>query len=418
MEPSHPEDQKQGHQGQISGSHNPNDPTTETHEPLPDVEMQRTASKKVLARQRSSITESLKKKSSSSSTSSGLPTQQAVFVSKIGGPLRVADILIPKPGPGEVLIQIEAAPINPSDLQFITGHYVHLHPPFQIGLEGAGTVISSGGGSDADKLVDQRVSFAAAPTKPGSWAHYIVTQASNCFVLDKDVSFEHGSCGIINPLTAIAFIETLKNEKHKAIVRTAAASQLGRMMSKLLKKEGIRSIDIVRRPEQKKLLEDLGAEHVLCSEEEGFEENLKKLAEELHVTCLLECICGPDSHRYLKAMPKNCICYVYGHLAETELTKVNFTDILANNKTIKPFTFMNWFTTQGMFSKMKTVWKLQKLLLNDLKSEISKVFSIEEINEALQYYKEHMTEGKVIIKPQMQKEHSDTQDGDRKGSGH
>jgi len=327
------------------------------------------------------------------------PTMKAVFVMGPEKPLLVSEIVIPKPASGEVLIKIEAASIHPSDIAYIRGNYTHLHPPFQIGLEGAGTVISSGGGLVAGSLVGKRVSFGASHAHPGSWAQYIVTNAKNCFTLDDNVTIEQGACGIINPFTAVAFVETIKKSKYKAIVLTAAASQLGRMIIKLLKKEGIKVISIVRKDEQKKIVEELGSDVVINSEDQGFEEELKKKAEEMKAGCLLECICGEKTHKIMRAMPRDAVCKVFGHLEKEELTAIDFTDLLINNKTIKSFTFTTWLEAQGIFSKLSAVRKVHKLLMGDLKTEIAKVFSMEEINEAFQYYKQHMTEGKVIIKP-------------------
>lgn len=347
-----------------------------------------------------SKTPSLARQKSLSSCSHRDPTMKAVFVLGVGKPLLVSEIVIPKPASGEVLIKIEAAPIHPSALAYIRGHYTHLHPPFQIGLEGAGTVVSSGGGLVAGSLVGKRVSFGVAPAHPGSWAQYIVTNAKNCFTLDDNMTFEQGACGIINPFTAVAFVETIKKGKYKAIVLTAAASQLGRMIIKLLKKEGnIKIISIVRKEEQKKIVEELGSDVVINSEDKGFEEELRKSAEELKATCLLECICGEVTHKIMKAMPRDSLCYIYGHLENEELTAVDFTDLLMNNKTIKAFTFQTWHDAQGIFSKISAVRKVHKLLTDDLKTEIAKVYSMDDVNEAVKYYQQHMTEGKVIIKP-------------------
>ena len=96
---------------------------------------QSTGPTRKLARQRSTLADQQRD-----------PPMKAVFVMGETKPLIVSEILPPKPGPGEVLIKVEAAPVNPSDINFIRGNYIHLTPPFQIGLEGSGTVLSSGGG--------------------------------------------------------------------------------------------------------------------------------------------------------------------------------------------------------------------------------------------------------------------------------
>jgi len=177
---------------------------------------------------------------------------KAIFIEKFGEIPIVKEIPIPHPGPNEVLIKVEAAPINPLDLAFMRGASERKPSlPCQLGYEGAGLVVGSGGDKFSSSLVGKRVCFFSPPGQPSTWAQYIVTKALGCFPLGESVSFEIGASGIINPVTAVAFLEIVKEGKHKAVVQTAAASQLGRMMIKVLKKEGIKTINIVRKAEQK-----------------------------------------------------------------------------------------------------------------------------------------------------------------------
>jgi len=326
-------------------------------------------------------------------------TMIAAFVQEYGKPLIIKETSIPKPQNGEVLIKVEGAPINPSDLEILKGVVNHMPAlPYQLGVEGSGTVISSGGGLMARAMVGKRVSFATQPGKSGSWAEYAIAPAQFCCPLDNNVSFDQGACGIVNPFTAIAFLEVIKREKYKAIVQNAAASQLGRMIIKLLKSEGVKVINVVRKPEQVKLLKEEGADIILNSEDKTFEEELRKKAFELQATCLLEPVCGEKTHQMLRALPPESTCYIYGHLSHEELTHIDFNDLLTQNKTIKSFMVNNWLNNQGIFTKISVVRRVQKMLAHDLRSVIAKTFHIEEINNALKYYCDHMTEGKVLIK--------------------
>jgi len=334
---------------------------------------------------------------------------KATFLEDYDKPLVVKEIEIPKPKSGEVLIKIEAATINPSDLGFLKRpnknvNYMRAEGeendlPLQVGVEGSGTVIASGGGFMARNLVGKRVSFATTPGKSGSWSEYAVTQAMMCCPLAQEVSFEHGACGIVNPFTAMAFLRIIKKEQYPAVIQTAAASQLGRMMVKILKKEGIKTINIIRRPEQKKILEDLGADVIINSEEPNFEETLRAKAEELNATCLFEAISGDITQKLVRALPRNSTCYIYGKLAKEELGKIDFHEFLTNNKSIKPFFLPNWLKEQWFFTKIGVVRQVQNLLRDELKPEISKKFPVDQVNEALAYYTSHMTEGKVLITP-------------------
>jgi len=361
-------------------------PAPETDEVQPTKS--HSAGPRKLARQRSTLADTQRD-----------PPMKAVFVMGETKPLIVSEILPPKPGPGEVLIKVEAAPINPSDINFIRGNYIHLTPPFQIGLEGSGTVLSSGGGQSAGKLVGKRVSFCALPARPGSWAQYVVTLAQNCFVMEDDIDWDHGACAIINPFTAVAFVETIKKEKHRAIVQTTAASQLGKMVIKLLKKEGVKVISIIKNKEQLEALEGVGSDVIIDTSNKGFEEELRAKAADLHATCLFESVCGETTHKLLRNMPRDTICYIHGHLEKDLLTPIDFADLLINNKTVKAFSFQNWFQSQGFFSKFRAVGKAHRMLSNELKTEIAKVFEMKDVNDAIKFYLEHPTQGKVIIKP-------------------
>src|SRR5215469_10269267 len=165
------------------------------------------------------------------------------------GNLTVAEVPVPRPGPGEVLVKVFASPVNPSDLMFVLGKYGFRKPlPAIPGFEGSGTV--------ARFMKGRRVACAAADAKisGGMWAEYIVTSAQFCVPLGDKVEMEHGATMLVNPLTAWALVAEARNGGHRAIVQTAAASALGRMVIRLGQKFRLPVVNVVRRPEQVELL--------------------------------------------------------------------------------------------------------------------------------------------------------------------
>ena len=187
--------------------------------------------------------------------------------------LRVTKIPTPQPGPGQVLVLIEAAPCNPSDLVFMQGLYgVKKKLPAVPGWEGAGTVVASGGGIIANWLKGKQVACAGQSESDGTWAEYYLADSKSCVPLRKNISFELGASLIINPLTAWALIGEAKKGRHRGIVQTAAASQLGRMLLRLAADAGLPLINIVRSKEQENILKSLGAEFVINSESANFED--------------------------------------------------------------------------------------------------------------------------------------------------
>ena len=132
-------------------------------------------------------------------------------------------------GENDVLIELEASTINPSDLLFIDGNYFKQPLPNPCGFEGVGKVVQAGAG--AKELEGKRVSFAKMGG--GTWSNYVVTSKAVVFPIDEDVPASSAASGIVNPLTAIGFVHQTKANNRAGFIHTAAASALGRMLNKL-----------------------------------------------------------------------------------------------------------------------------------------------------------------------------------------
>ena len=175
----------------------------------------------------------------------------------------VRRVPIPQPKSGQLLVRIEAAPINPSDLGMMTSE--ELEYPFVPGNEGAGVVVRSGGGLLARGFVGKRVAFTrftgGSQKKPGgmngTYAEYIVVDAKTTLTISgKKLDLDYAANSFVNPATAIGLLETLKSQKARFVVQTGAASQLARMMLRMAKDYNITFINIVRREEQVKMLKE------------------------------------------------------------------------------------------------------------------------------------------------------------------
>lgn len=172
---------------------------------------------------------------------------KALILEQFGKPVVVKEVDIPKPAEGEVLIRVEAAPINPSDASFLAGQYSSPRPvPCVPGFEGSGLVVKSGGGAYADSLVNQRVAFYISGDH-GSYAQYAITNARTVFKITDDLSYNETASSFVNPVTAVAMLQVTQEAGVKAIVHTAAASALGRMIVRYFKSNNVKVINIVRR---------------------------------------------------------------------------------------------------------------------------------------------------------------------------
>ena len=207
--------------------------------------------------------------------------------------LELAERDVPEPGGSEVVVAVEASPINPSDLGVLLGAVApgtlqpdgpdlvgavpeaalslyrdRLDKPLPVGNEGAGTVVAAG--PDAAALIGRRVALLGG----SMWADYRVADAAAVVELPDDVSTHEGAALFINPLTALSMVETMRAEGHSALVHTAAASNLGQMLVRICAADGIGLVNVVRRAEQAQVLRDLGAIHVVDSSQPDFTDRL------------------------------------------------------------------------------------------------------------------------------------------------
>lgn len=213
--------------------------------------------------------------------------------------LSLQDVAVPVPAANEVLVRVEASPINPSDLGLLvagadmsaatvtgtperpvvtaplpegtlTALSARLDQSLPVGNEGAGTVVAAGSSPAAQALLGKTVGIAGG----AMYTQYRAVDASACLVLPDGVTARDGASSFVNPLTALGMVETMRREGHSALVHTAAASNLGQMLVKLCLADGIPLVNVVRKPEQEKLLKSLGAVHVLNSESASFAADL------------------------------------------------------------------------------------------------------------------------------------------------
>jgi NADPH:quinone reductase len=218
---------------------------------------------------------------------------------------------VPEPGGSEVVVAVEASPINPSDLGVLLGavdpgtlradgqdlvgtvpesalavYRDRLDKPLPVGNEGAGTVVAAG--PDAGALVGRRVALFGGRM----WADYRVAEAAAVVELPDDVSTAEGAALFINPLTALSMVETMRAEGHSALVHTAAASNLGQMLVRICAADGIGLVNVIRRPEQAQVLRDLGATHVVDSSQPDFADRLTDAIRDTGATLAFDAVGG------------------------------------------------------------------------------------------------------------------------------
>jgi NADPH:quinone reductase-like Zn-dependent oxidoreductase len=315
--------------------------------------------------------------------------------------IAVAEMPVPRPGPGEVLVRVFASPINPSDLMFIRGLYGFKKPlPAIPGFEGSGTVVEAGAGLMPRLLKGRRVACAAADPKVtgGMWAEHVVTSAQFCIPLRKDVDLEHGAVLLINPMTAWGLMHEARRGRHRAVVQTAAASALGRMIVRLGKRFSMPVINVVRRAEQVELLRGLGAEYVLSSNEPDFDKRLRELCHQLGASIGFDAVAGEMSGTVLRAQPRGSRLLVYGGLS-LQPSQADPASLIFEEKRLEGFWLNAWLRSKTLLGQLRLARQIQELLRSDLKTEFQAKVPLQEAPRALQQYAANMTAGKVLLMP-------------------
>ncbi|MGA9277138.1 zinc-binding dehydrogenase [Ilumatobacter sp.] len=262
-------------------------------------------------------------------TLANLPTTVHELRSTVAGDgtvtLAIHETDVPAPGPDEVVVRIEAAPINPSDLGMLfagadpesatsvgtadlpavratipsgtSGLAGRLGRPMPTGNEGGGTVVAVGD-SDAARALDGKVVGFLSGT---AYAEYRTVNVASCLPMHDGTTAEEAAACFVNPLTALGMVETMKLEGHTGLVHTVGASNLGQMLDRICRADGVPLVNIVRRPEHVDLLTAEGAEHVVDSSADSFFDDLLDALRATGATIAFDAIGG-------------------GHLASTLLT--------------------------------------------------------------------------------------------------
>ena len=231
---------------------------------------------------------------------SGLQLQSTVTS---GGELQLqlVDVPVPELKPQDVLVRVEASPINPSDLGLLLGmadvstaeqggtperptitakipdglvkHMAgRLDQPMPVGNEGGGVVVAAGESDEAQALLGKTVGALGG----AMYGQYRAVRYHQCLAMNDGVSSKDAASCFVNPLTSLGMVETMRLEGYQALVHTAAASNLGQMLQKICINEGVGLVNIVRKDEQEQILRDIGAEHVCNSSKESFTSDLKE----------------------------------------------------------------------------------------------------------------------------------------------
>ena len=233
------------------------------------------------------------------------------------------------PGDGEVVVRVEAAPINPSDLGMmfamadlsgaeaadgelpgvrasvpagaVQAMQARVDHPMPVGNEGGGVVVAAGSSDEAQAMLGRTVGFVSG----NSYSQYQTLPAASCLVMPEGTTPEQAAAPFVNPLTALGMVETMRLEGHSALIHTVGASNLGLMLNRICSADGVGLVNIVRREEQVELVRAEGGEHVVVSSRDSFTDDLLDAIRATGATIAFDAIGGGDlASRLLSAMEK------------------------------------------------------------------------------------------------------------------
>ncbi|MBY0523463.1 MAG: zinc-dependent alcohol dehydrogenase family protein [Gemmataceae bacterium] len=326
---------------------------------------------------------------------------KAIVFDRYGDPaevLEVRDVPIPEPGPGQVRVRMIAAPINPSDLMMIRGQYgVKPTLPATPGFEGVGVVESAGSGLLGRLRTGKRV--AVLNGKSGNWAEHVIVPARQVVPVSSKISDEQAASFFVNPATAIVMTKwVLRVPSDAWLLQTAAGSALGRMIVKLAKRTGFKTINVVRRREQAAELQKLGGDAIVCTADESIEERVRKITGSEGVKYALDCVGGQTGSAVVRTLGPGGRMLVYGTLANEPLT-FDSRILMVGAKSVEGFWLSSWVKDQGVLTMLRLFRSINRMLKEGvLTTDVGATFPMSDIQAAVRQADQVGKAGKVLLR--------------------
>ena len=355
--------------------------------------------------------------------------------------ITLVDMAVPEPGPDEVLVQVEATPLNPSDLALLFGPADlttirvsgtaeqpvvtadipaalmkmvagRIGQSMPVGNEAAGTVIGAGASDAAQALVGKRVGIIGG----AMYSQYRCVNAFMCLELEAGTTAAEGASCFVNPLTALAMVETMRMENHTALVHTAAASNLGQMLNRICMNEDVALVNIVRKVEQEAMLKAMGAKYIINTTSDSYYDDLTDALAETGATLAFDATGGGKlAGQILSCMEAAALrsmteyngygsdvfkqVYIYGGLDRNPTT---LTRNFGFSWSLSGFLLSPFLQKVGIEKSIQMRAKVAAEIKTTFASHYTKEVSLAEALslEAMAVYGKQATGEKYLIKPQ------------------
>ena len=326
---------------------------------------------------------------------------KAIVFEEFGEPdevLSVREVPMPEPGPGEVRVRMIASPVNPSDLLVVRGRYGVLPSlPSTPGFEGVGIVDKAGPGLLSRLVMGKRVTVINGAG--GNWAEYAVIPARQARPVAADIPDEQVAAFFVNPATALAMVRhVLDVPRGKWLLQTAANSELGKMIIRLAKHDGIKTLNVVRRAEAKDELRAMGADVVLNSSDGPLADQVRGVLGEEGVRYAIDPVGGETGTAAFDCLAPDGTLLVYGTLTGEPIC-LDSRKMIAGKRTVRGFWLGHWMRERNVVQSLLHFREIAHLIRKGpLATEIGRSFPPEEIHEAAREAERTGREGKVLLR--------------------
>ncbi|HEY2157718.1 MAG TPA: zinc-dependent alcohol dehydrogenase family protein [Isosphaeraceae bacterium] len=325
---------------------------------------------------------------------------KAIRFEQFGEPaevLKVVDLPEPEPGPNEVRVRMIASPINPSDLLVVRGRYGVLPGlPATPGFEGVGVVEKAGPGVFGKLLMGRRV--AVLNQAGGNWAEKVVVPALRAIPAASDLPDEQVASFFVNPASVLAMVRhILKVPRGAWLLQSAAGSTLGKMVIKLGKVDGFKTLNVVRRREAMAELKALGADAVISSSDGPIDEQVRSLTGK-GVHYALDPVGGETGGQVFKSLGDDAHMLVYGLLSDEPIC-FDPRAMIAGKRVIEGFWLGHWMQARSKLKAVMLFREITKMIREGiLATEPGLAFQLDAIHEAVVEAERVGRKGKPLLK--------------------
>jgi NADPH:quinone reductase-like Zn-dependent oxidoreductase len=326
---------------------------------------------------------------------------KAAVFDQFGDPAQVLQVRdVPQPPPpqsGQVRVRMLASPINPSDLLVVRGQYGKLPKlPATPGFEGVGIVEQNGGGLLGWRALGRRVAVIGGAS--GNWQEQVIIPSRQAVVIPSDLPTEQVACFFVNPATALAMVtKVLRVPPGAWLLQTAAGSAVGRMIIRLGKREGFRTINVVRRAETGEELRRLGADAIVDSSQQDVEGQVRTITSGEGVQYAIDAVGGATGSAVVRSLAPGGRMLIYGSLSFEPL-QFDPRLLIVGEKRVEGFWLSVWARKQSPLKMFRLFGKISKLIREGvLVSEIGATFPLDDVKTAVARADEPGRTGKVLL---------------------